>query len=169
MNPFDTRSITFAEPIDMLYACHSKVRRFCHQISLLPDYLAQHGCNPIALQTIQQIQQYFTLAAPLHHQDEEQDFFPLLLRYAPQAQDAIQQLQSQHHTLHQQWQKLAAEFTQLTNHTLTTLNAQIAHDFVAAYHAHLAIEEPLFELGKQHIPPHELTRIGKNMAQRRQA
>ena len=29
INPFDTRSTTFAEPIEMLYACHDKVRRFC--------------------------------------------------------------------------------------------------------------------------------------------
>ena len=169
INPFDTRSVTFNEPIEMLYACHGKVRRFCQQINLLPNYIAQHGYNTIAQQTTYQIQQYFTLAAPLHHQDEEQDFFPLLLHYAPQAQDTIQQLVSQHHTLHQQWQKLTTEFFQLENHTTLTLNAQIAQNFVAAYHTHLAIEEPLFELGKQHIPVHELTRIGRLMAQRRKA
>ena len=28
MNPFETKSVTFAEPIEMLYACHGKVRRF---------------------------------------------------------------------------------------------------------------------------------------------
>ena len=37
MDLFDTRSVTFAEPIEMLYACHGKVRRFCEQIDKLPD------------------------------------------------------------------------------------------------------------------------------------
>ncbi len=30
---------TWNEPIDMLYACHSKVRRFCKQLTILPGYL----------------------------------------------------------------------------------------------------------------------------------
>ena len=33
------------EPIEMLYACHSKVKSFCRQLQLLPDYLAEHGVN----------------------------------------------------------------------------------------------------------------------------
>lgn len=33
------------EPIEMLYACHSKVKRFCRQLTILPDYLAKNGCN----------------------------------------------------------------------------------------------------------------------------
>ena len=66
INPFDTRSTTFAEPIEMLYACHDKVRRFCGQTRLLPGYIAEHGRNDIVLQTIRQISQYFNVAAPLH-------------------------------------------------------------------------------------------------------
>lgn len=169
INPFDTRSVTFAEPIEMLYACHGKVRRFCQQIGLLPVYITEHGYNPIASETIRQIYQYFTQAAPLHHQDEEQDFFPLLLRYAPQAQETIQQLHQQHNSLHQHWQALAQEFQQLEQHAQHTLNTQALQDFVDAYNAHLALEEPLFELGKQHIPTEQLHIIGKRMAQRRQA
>lgn len=30
---------TWNEPIDMLYACHSKVKRFCKQLTILPGYL----------------------------------------------------------------------------------------------------------------------------------
>lgn len=83
MNPFETKSVTFAEPIEMLYACHGKVRRFCGQVAMLSDYIAENGCNQIVLQTIRQITRYFNVAAPLHHEDEEEDFFPLLLQYAP--------------------------------------------------------------------------------------
>ena len=75
MNPFETKSVTFAEPIEMLYACHGKVRRFCNQIAMLSDYIAENGCNQVVLQTIRQIAQYFNVAAPLHHEDEEETFF----------------------------------------------------------------------------------------------
>ena len=47
MNPFETKSVTFAEPIEMLYACHGKVRRFCGQVAMLSDYIAENGCNQI--------------------------------------------------------------------------------------------------------------------------
>ena len=33
------------EPIEMLYTCHGKVKRFCRQLTILPDYLAKNGCN----------------------------------------------------------------------------------------------------------------------------
>ena len=36
---------TWNEPIDMLYACHSKVKRFCKQLTILPGYLEKNGVN----------------------------------------------------------------------------------------------------------------------------
>lgn len=39
--------------------------------------------------------------------------------------------------------------------------------FIAGYDVHIAIEEPLFELGRTHLAQSELERIGKIMAERR--
>ena len=117
INPFDTRSTTFAEPIEMLYACHDKVRRFCGQTRLLPGYIAEHGRNDIVLQTIRQISQYFNVAAPLHHQDEESDFFPLLLQYVPEAKADIDELLRQHESLHANWAAVQTEFDKLRDAT----------------------------------------------------
>ena len=64
MNLFNTPSVTFAQPIDMLYACHDKVRRFCSQVNMLPDYIAENGRNDVVLQATRQISQYFNVAAP---------------------------------------------------------------------------------------------------------
>ena len=90
MNPFETKKrLLFAEPIEMLYACHGKVRRFCNQVAMLSDYIAENGCNQVVLQTIRQIAQYFNVAAPLHHEDEEENFFPLCCNIAPQAQESV--------------------------------------------------------------------------------
>jgi len=65
------------------------------------------------LQTIRQIAQYFNVAAPLHHEDEEENFFPLLLQYAPQAKESVDELLRQHVSLHGNWDAVAAEFAKL--------------------------------------------------------
>lgn len=167
MNPFDTRSVTFAEPIDMLYACHDKVRRFCSQVNMLPDYIAENGRNEVVLQATRQISQYFNVAAPLHHEDEEADFFPLLLQYAPQAQESIDELLRQHDSLHENWQAVSAEFARLEGDADYQLDAEALRRFSAGYDVHLRIEEPLFEMGKTFIPKEKLAEIGVIMAARR--
>lgn len=167
MNPFNTQSITFEEPIDMLYACHDKVRRFCNQVKILPGYMAENGCNDVVLQVMRQISQYFNVAAPLHHEDEEENFFPLLLQYAPQAQESIDELLRQHESLHTNWSAVAAEFDRLEADADYRLNEEVLKCFTAGYDVHLGIEEPLFEMGKTFIPKEKLTEIGKVMAARR--
>ena len=69
---------TWNEPIDMLYACHSKVKRFCKQLTILPGYLEKNGVNQAVLNDVKTILQYFNHAAPLHHEDEEK-IFPALI------------------------------------------------------------------------------------------
>lgn len=167
MNLFNTRSVTFDEPIEMLYACHGKVRRFCEQVGMLDGYIAENGRNDIVLRTIRQIAQYFDVAAPLHHEDEELDYFPLLLRYAPQAQADVDELLRQHVVLHANWAAVADEFAKLEADEHYRPDAAAFQAFVDGYAVHLVLEEGLFELGKTHIPADELARIGKNMAQRR--
>ncbi|HFC6352061.1 TPA: hemerythrin domain-containing protein [Neisseria elongata] len=169
MNLFDTRSVTFAEPIEMLYACHGKVRRFCEQVGMLDGYIAEHGRNDIVLQAVRQIGQYFNVAAPLHHQDEEEDYFPLLLQYAPQAKADVDELLRQHGLLHDNWTAVAAEFEKIAAYEHYRPDAAAFKRFTDGYAVHLALEEGLFELGKESIPADKLAAIGKNMAQRRQA
>lgn len=167
MNLFNTPSVTFAQPIDMLYACHDKVRRFCSQVNMLPDYIAENGRNDVVLQATRQISQYFNVAAPLHHEDEEENFFPLLLQYAPQAQESIDELLRQHESLHANWSAVAEEFARLEKDADYQLNSEVLQRFTAGYDMHLGIEEPLFEMGKTFIPKEKLTEIGEIMAARR--
>lgn len=163
---FRTRSATFDEPTAMLRACHDKVRRFCDQLNRLPGYLKEHGYTPAAAQAVQQIRHYFNTAAPLHHQDEEADFFPLLLRHAPEAAAAVNALAAEHGELHRSWAAL--------DRHLAALSADVEADaglitrFTAAYARHMPIEEKLFAQGEVQIPPAELARIGQRMAARRQ-
>lgn len=166
LNFFNQPSASFAEPIEMLYACHGKVKRFCDQINRLPDYLAKHGYNDTVRQAIQQIRHYFNTAAPLHHEDEEHDFFPLLMRYAPETQSTILFLESQHQSLHDLWIAVSDSFAAIEANS--PYQPEVLSAFTTAYEEHIVKEEPLFEIGQQSIPEVELTAIGKIMAARRQ-
>lgn len=163
---FLIRSATFDEPTAMLRACHDKVRRFCDQLNRLPGYLKAHGYTPAAAQAVQQIRHYFNTAAPLHHQDEEEDFFPLLLRYAPEAAVAVNALAAEHGELHRSWAALDRHLAALSADT--EADADLIRRFTDAYARHMPVEEQLFAQGEAQIPPAELARIGQRMAARRQ-
>lgn len=155
------------EPIEMLYACHSKVKRFCRQLTILPDYLAKNGCNQAVKNDVQQILNYFNQSAPLHHDDEEKDFFPLLVKYVPEAQKNIDELERQHVTLHGSWTKLSEQLQALLAGERENVDVALINHFVSGYDKHIALEEPLFELGKQHLSEPELREIGDIMSARR--
>ncbi|BFU60960.1 MULTISPECIES: hemerythrin domain-containing protein [Rodentibacter] len=160
---------TWNEPIEMLYACHSKVKRFCHQLNILPGYLEKNGVNQAVLNDVKIILQYFNQAAPLHHDDEEKDFFPALLAKLPQAKADIEELERQHTDLHQNWHLLSEQLNALIAQERDQVDAELIQRFTLGYDKHIAIEEPLFELGKQHLSETELNRIGKIMSNRRRS
>ena len=155
------------EPIEMLYACHGKVKRFCRQLTILPDYLEKHGCNQVVKNDVQQILNYFNQSAPLHHNDEEKDFFPLLVKYVPEAQKDIDELERQHVTLHDNWAKLSEQLESLLDGERNNVDIVLINNVVSGYDKHIALEEPLFELGKQHLSEPELRQIGEIMSARR--
>lgn len=159
---------TWDDPIAMLYACHSKVKRFCRQLRILPDYLEKHGYNQAVLNDVEQILTYFNRAAPLHHEDEELDFFPALAKLAPEAQAIIDELESQHISLHENWAALSAQLNQLISEERENVDMMLIERFVQGYEQHIALEEPLFELGKQHSATLSLAELGKKMFARRQ-
>lgn len=159
--------VTWDEPIEMLYACHSKVKQFCRQLEILPDYLDKNGCTQAVKNDVKQILNYFNHSAPLHHDDEEKDFFPALIKHLPTAQASVDELESQHEALHQNWAELAIQLEELLAETRSTLDRALIKRFVSGYNLHISIEEPLFELGREHLVQSELREMGKVMADRR--
>ncbi len=159
--------VTWDEPIEMLYACHGKVKNFCRQLQLLPDYLDKNGVNQAVKNDVQQILNYFNQSAPLHHDDEEKDFFPALIKQRPEAQTDVDLLEAQHIELHRNWDELSAQLAALLNGEIQNIDRELIKRFVAGYDQHIAIEEPLFELGREHLSQEELNSIGQIMADRR--
>ena len=155
---------SFEDPIAMLLACHGKIRRFCTELSLLSEHLTQHGWDDVAVSSAQRICQYFNLAAPLHHLDEEADLFPAYSPLAPQQDIAlIEQLCAHHLDMEQTWQRLN---TQLSQH-ITPVSSNDIQLFTSLYHQHMEAEEPLFVRIQAMLQADVLHAFGMNMAQRR--
>ena len=85
----------------------------------------------------------------------------------PEAKAKVDELERQHVDLHENWRLLAAQLESLVAQQCDKVDAVLIQRFVAAYDRHIAIEEPLFELGKRHLSEAELKAMGAIMSKRR--
>ena len=151
---------SFDEPLDMLYACHDKVRRFCDQLDALPAYIAEHGRNQAVINTISGI--------PAHHQDEEDELFPLILARQPDAAPKIEQLLGEHGYLHSRWNAIRDDLLAYNAAMLDSISADEVHEFARLYREHAQREEQwLFPTAAALINDSELADAGRRMAARR--
>lgn len=159
---------SFDAPLEMLHACHDKVRHFCQQLDALPDYIAANGNTPAVGNTIAGIVRYFDIAGPAHHQDEEDELFPLIMARQPDAAPKIEQLLGEHGYLHSRWNAIRDDLHAYAAGSLVALNAGEIHEFTRLYREHAAREEAwLFPTASTLLSEQELRAAGQRMAARR--
>ncbi len=66
------------EPLEMLEACHERIEAQLKTLERLSAYLPGHGADEQSRQAARAILRYFETAGPNHHEDEEQNLFPVL-------------------------------------------------------------------------------------------
>lgn len=183
----------FEVPLEMLAACHGRVQAQGETLLKLQAHLARHGVDEDARTAARAVLRYFDLAAPLHHRDEEEDLFPALRACAehdgpgPPAADAARDeaadpggrqallqllatLTDQHRGFETQWAALRPALQAVADgppdQALPCLDG--AADFVAAYAAHIALEEgELLPLAVRWLDAPVLDRVGRAMRLRR--
>lgn len=102
-----SRAPDFNQPLELLKACHEKIRFHLDLLIRLCEYLKNNPVDTDALETAKQIHRYFSSSAKLHHEDEDENLFPVLLSkpdIPAKARDLINQLQQEHISLNKQWQ-----------------------------------------------------------------
>lgn len=162
-------------PLEMLLACHGRVRKFCHVVQQLVVHLPKHGLTADARQAAGNVIRYFDLAAPRHHADEEEDLFPALLAAAgvqaefAQMRAALLALQQEHEPLGLLWQQLRPRLQAIHDgHWLELDEGGIAVCFATEYIAHAAREEAeVYPAAAQLLCTEVLARIGERMVARR--
>lgn len=174
LHPDTSDSASFDVPIKLLSACHDRVQRQCATLRRLLPHLQQHGGDADARAAAQNIIRYFDTSAVHHHADEEADLFPALLAVANGAEveriiDLTTELTLQHRHLEVLWYALRGALQKLVDDGETgRLTSELISRFVAAYEAHIEIEEhALFPWAQQHLNAPTLALIGKAMQRRR--
>lgn len=163
---------SFDQPFEMLTACHDRVRRSLDLLVRLRAHLAEHGADTQAQQAAADIQRYFDLAAPHHHEDEERHVFPVLLAQGPAAMQAqVRRLQDDHQAMQRAWGPARAVLArvQAGQGGLSPADQAALDHFAGLYTDHLVLEdEQVYPAALALLGPDALAQAGTEMASRRQ-
>lgn len=164
-----TPAPTFDDPLEMLLACHGRIQAQCGTLHKLLIHLPPHGCDTQAQQAARAILRYFDTAGRHHHDDEEQDLFPLLRATGDSAaQQLIARLLGEHQIMDAAWRQLRCDLTGLAHATSAALDTATAEHFIGVYDRHIALENSqLLPLAEKLLTATQLETLGKNMAARR--
>lgn len=129
------------DPIELLLACHEKVRRFTALSLKLQAHVGAQGADAQAADAAHAILRYFDVAAPLHHADEEEDLYPALLTLGDaDLSGAVLRIQAEHTELNRLWQGSRPWLMQVSDGHASAPPSSLA-DFARAYEQHAAEEE----------------------------
>jgi len=163
----------FDEPLEMLYACHGRIQDQIATLEKLVPHLARAGCDDAAREAARAVLRYFDSAGAQHHQDEEQDLFPLLRRYAGErgrgdVLDALDELAHEHRSMDEVYARIRTRLDDVAEARSPRLDIeQVAH-FAWLYRRHIMREEALaFGFAAEALTPAERAELGARMAERR--
>ena len=169
-------AVGFEQPFEMLSACHERVVRSLDLLQRLIDHVQVHGHDVKSSSAAADVLRYFDLAAPHHHEDEEQHVFPALLALEePELTAIVERLQSDHREMLVAWGALRPMLQDwaLSGAPSVTVDAVqiLASRFVAGYEDHMKAEDRIvFPRARDVIgSAHALEAMGVEMRARRQA
>lgn len=163
------------EPLEMLHACHERMRAQLTTLTRLAQWLPQHGADEQAQRAAHAVMRYFDLAAVNHHHDEEEDLLPAMLEAVDAAERArlaalVERILAEHVELAAHWAELRA----LLAHVDAGRNVDLGEDqvmrFAAAYENHIRLEEDeILPWAERLLGAEAVSRISHSMTDRRRA
>jgi pyridoxamine 5'-phosphate oxidase len=163
----------FDQPIAVLKHCHDRIRKQLATLDKLGPHLAAHGADEQARQAAAAVIKYFDKAAHLHHDDEEQDLFPMLHACA-QGGDAALLAQlgpgilEEHRQMDAIWQDLHEQLKGIADGSAATLREADVRRFCAMYSAHMEREEGhIAPMAKRLFSVEQMAQLGLAMQLRR--
>jgi len=170
---FSTSAASFEVPLEMLAACHGRIRSQCSTLLRLRSHVARAGADAAARKAAQGVIRYFDTSARHHHEDEEQDLFPALIESMAGAdpvciRELIDSLTRDHRELERLWVAVRAWLVDVEAGEAAAASAADIDSFVDLYERHAAREEQeLFPMSERLLGAEELDRIGRSMRLRR--
>ena len=162
----------FDEPLEMLAACHERIEEQLATLERLVRHLETRGCDADARAAAQAVLRYFDTAGALHHQDEDEDLFPLLRSHAvrrerPEVAGALDELEREHATMHAQWTRLRTRLLAITEGEARIDPEDVAR-FAWLYRRHMERETAaVLPFAREALGEGERAALGERMAARR--
>jgi hemerythrin-like domain-containing protein len=163
---------SFDEPLEMLAACHERIEAQLGTLERLGPHLEKHGCDAEAKAAAQAVLRYFDTAGRLHHQDEDEDLFPLLrgragLAGRPEVAAVIDELEREHETMEAQWIRLRARLQAIAAGE-ARLGAEDVARFAWLYRRHMDREATaVLPFAREALDEGQRAMLGSRMAARR--
>ncbi len=162
----------FDAPLELLQACHGRLEQQCATLERLLYHIGRHGGGAAAGRAAAGILKYFRQAAPLHHQDEEENLFPLLFARLDREHAALADLpallKTQHRALDALWTQLEGDLETLAHGQGARLPAALVEDFIVRNRAHLDLENSrILPAARRLLTAADLAEFGEAMRVRR--
>jgi hemerythrin-like domain-containing protein len=173
-----TAAPSFDEPVEMLDACHGRIKAQLATLRRLAAWLPEYGVDQSAQEAAAAVLRYFTVAAPHHHADEEEDLFPALLLAAeagagaekPQVEAVLKSILADHQRMDAARELMLPILRGLSAGEELPLPANQVEAFAHLYEQHIAMETAeLLPLARRLLSPEVSEQIGRSMAERRGA
>ncbi|HET7774540.1 MAG TPA: hemerythrin domain-containing protein, partial [Burkholderiaceae bacterium] len=137
---------SFDDPIEMLSVCHGRMQHALDTLRRLEAFLSTRGPSEESASAASAVLRYFDIAAPLHHQDEDEDVYPAL--HACVAEDdplrlTLQELHEEHQKLDELWAFLRTDLQAIAAGEAIHLDGALVRQFRDATQRHLAIEDSI--------------------------
>jgi hemerythrin-like domain-containing protein len=172
---YQSPSVGPEEPFELLEACHERVHRSLKLLKNMQGYLLTTGHDASAANAANDVLRYFSLAAPLHHQDEELHVFPPLLALQDdELASVVHQLTAEHRAMELAWVSASEVLRAIATHAygpwkpLDSAQVESLRNFASLYEQHIAWEESqIYPRGRQTLSQDQLHDMSKDMVRRR--
>ncbi len=163
------------DPLEMLLGCHRRIERELAALQQLAAHVEHRGVDVEASSAAHRLLRYFERAAANHHEDEEQDLFPLLASRITDAGETARFgafraiLEEDHLTLESAWARLRRPLEAIVEGRSRKLAEVDVKAFVGAYAKHIRVEEiALTEFFDRWLVEGDREALGRAMEVRRQ-
>lgn len=173
MSDFPAPAPDFSQPLEMLKACHQRIRSYCETLRRIVEHMSAHGCDSEARNAAAAVIRYFDTAGRHHHEDEEEDLLPRMMTAATLGRGSrltrlVADIATEHREIDRIWIELRAALQEISAGENIPLDALHVDRFVKLYHSHIVTEEAnVLPLAEMLLSKSDLEEIGAAMAQRR--
>lgn len=159
------------EPLEMLEACHDRIEAQLQTLERLLQHLPEHGADLQAQKAAQAILRYFDSAGPHHHEDEEDNLFPLLI--ARSREDIavcalVRDLLADHVRMAEALAEVRLQLRPIAEGKAVALEEDAVRLLTSRYRQHIARENTeLIPLSQRLLTPQDILALSRAMTARR--